>query len=351
MKIINTTYRDVTDEEFERKTPVSGLHLTSELYDDSLLHIIQHTSGTGDNAKYDSMKMNAGDFKQKIYEAVQNTFKTAYRYTHCYGESDAHNKYEDAPEGTSFKELVDYLKERDAKTPNESPKWTPAELSDKDQDGFVKHLFYDFDVLKRFTVLKFNSLNFHIDDFSDWVVRLDCMFSSLMTFHTTKQIENDEIAYSALSVNHNQNVDDQYAQMHIDTGNKISNEWTCPATGNLVVYGWLDSTSVLNNKAIPSAYCVIEANINSEWEIIGAQPVMPAKNITYVGFNIPVHKNLVIRARTGFTVGAKSGQYSNVQDGNDTLSNSVANGFKCMVYANKNYKRNEDVEEDEESGS
>jgi hypothetical protein len=45
----------------------------------------------------------------------------------------------------------------------------------------------------------------------------------------------------------------------------------------------------------------------------------------------------VIRARTGFTVGAKSSQFSNEQDGNDTLSNSTANGFKCMIFSNKNY--------------
>lgn len=346
MKILNTTYREVTDEEFERKTPVSGLQLTRELYDDSLMHVIQHIEGAGDDAKYESMKFRVGDFKQKLYEAVQNTFKTAYCDTHCNGGSATHDMDEDAPEGTSFKELVEYLKEKDAKNPNASPKFAPAEVDDTAADGFIKHLFYDFDVLKRYTVLKCNNINVHIDDYNDWLVRLDCLFSSLMTFHTTKQVENEEIEYSSLSVNHSKNVDDQYSQMKIDAGNKISNEWTCPATGNLVVYGWLDSSSVLNNKSTPSAYCVIEASINGEWEIIAVQPVTPAKSITYVGFNVPVHKDLVIRARTGFTVGAKSGQFSNEQDGNDTLSNSVANGFKCMVYSNKNYKRSEDTVED-----
>ena len=45
-----------------------------------------------------------------------------------------------------------------------------------------------------------------------------------------------------------------------------------------------------------------------------------------------VKKNLVIRARTGFICGAKSSQFPNEQDGYDTLANSRANGFKCMVY-------------------
>jgi hypothetical protein len=136
--------------------------------------------------------------------------------------------------------------------------------------------------------------------------------------------------------------------MHIEPGNKISNEWICPATGNLVVFGWLDSSEALNNKAIPSCYCVIEANINMGWEIISAQPVIPAKSITYVGFNLPVKKDLIIRARTGFTCGAKSSQYSNDQDGNDTLSNSVPNGFRCLIYSNDNYKVDEDSIESED---
>jgi hypothetical protein len=86
----------------------------------------------------------------------------------------------------------------------------------------------------------------------------------------------------------------------------------------------------------------LEGKINSDddadnWEIVAVQPVIPAKSMTYVGFNIPVKQGFVIRARTGFTVGAKSGQYSNENDGYDTLSNDTANGFKCMVFSNKDY--------------
>ena len=99
-----------------------------------------------------------------------------------------------------------------------------------------------------------------------------------------------------------------------------------------MIYGWLDSSECLNNKATPSAFCVIEGNINKNWEIISVCPVAPAKSITYVGFNLMVKKGLVIRARTGFICGVKSGQFPNEQDGYDTLANSKANGFKCMIY-------------------
>ena len=166
-----------------------------------------------------------------------------------------------------------------------------------------------------------------------------------MKFHTTIKDANQDEIRDYHSVTHYQNENTDYCQMEIKNGNKISNTWTCQGTGNLVVYGWLDSSSVLNNKAIPSAYCVLEAKINGNWEIIAAQPVMPAKSITYVGFNVPVLKNLVIRARTGFTVGAKSGQYPNAQDGYDTLSNSTANGFKCMIFSNENYNVEDETSE------
>lgn len=160
-----------------------------------------------------------------------------------------------------------------------------------------------------------------------------------MRFHTTDQ--NGE--YSKISVNHLKNENYPHCQMKIEYGNKISNTWQCPASGNLVVYGWLDSSQLLNNKAIQRAYCVIEGLINpsdsgDNWEIISVQPVIPAKTITYVGFNLLVREGLVIRARTGFTVGNGSGNFANEQDGNDTLSNSVPNGFKCMIYSSENYK-------------
>ena len=50
-----------------------------------------------------------------------------------------------------------------------------------------------------------------------------------------------------------------------------------------------------------------------------------------VNFNPSVKQTMM----PGFTVGAKSGQFSNEQDGYDTLANNTANGFKCMIYARK----------------
>lgn len=283
------------------------------------------------------MKIRGSDFKQKMYEAVQNTFKTQYWDTHCKEDKTEHSHSTEqlpiALSDASFKNMLGYLGGDQ-----------PAKIDVKDTDGFVKHIYYDFDVIKRYIVKKNNYLTGEINSISGQHNRIDCLFAPEMTFHTT-----NNGGYVSHSVTHDVTVENDYAQMHIEVGNKISNTWTCPATGNLVVYGWLDSSSILNNKAIPSAYCVLEAFItgngiqsNKRWEIISAQPVIPAKSITYVGFNVPVHKGLMIRARTGFIVGAKSSQFSNEQDGNDTLSNSVENGFKCMIFSNASYNQETD---------
>jgi hypothetical protein len=215
----------------------------------------------------------------------------------------------------------------------------PDAFDNSEPDAFIKHVYYDFDVIKRYIVLKNNRFEFDLDSIRARLDELECYFYTRMRFHTTDQ--NGE--YSKISVNHLKNENYPHCQMKIEYGNKISNTWKCPASGNLVVYGWLDSSQLLNNKAIQRAYCVIEGLINpsdsgDNWEIISVQPVIPAKTITYVGFNLLVHEGLVIRARTGFTVGNGSGNFANEQDGNDTLSNSVPNGFKCMIYSSENYK-------------
>ena len=353
MKIINQTYRNVLTDELLNKTPVSELQETKALYEQSLIHIVQHIEGTGTESKYESMKMTIKDFEQKIYEAVQNTFKTRYWDTHG-KNSVIHDQDESGlPEtlkDASFKEMVKYLG-NDA----------PPEVDALDIDGFVDHVFYDLDVVKRYIVKKNNGIGDHLGKLDEKVIEVDSGFAPYMRFFTTKS--NGEV--DSTSVNHNATENDKYCQMEIKDGNKISNEWTCPASGQLVVYGWLDSSSALNNKAIPSCYCVLEAKISrvtpvssddgtrdvsndtAEWEIISAQPVFPAKNITYVGFNVPVKEGLVIRARTGFTVGPKSGQYSNENDGFDTLANLTANGFKCMIFSNQEYKTS--TEKDTES--
>ena len=332
MKILNHIKRDETgqteaDETMSMEvTPVSKLNQTTSLNDKSLIHVVEYC----ENAQYESKKMLLSDFKEKVYQSVQNTLKTKYWDTHCSVDetSASHNKdVDNEPPGSSFKEIVAYLKKKD---------YAPDEVSTTDPDGFVNHIDYDFTVLRRYITLRDTEIQTSFRNLDTRVYDLECHFSPDMTLHSTKLNSNGDVEDVVdESINHNENDNTGYCQMSISDGNKISNTWTCPATGNLVIYGWLDSTKALNNKAIPSAYCVIEGYINKQWEVIGAQPVIPAKNITYVGFNMSVKKGLQIRARTGFTVGAKSGQYSNGQDGYDTLSNNTANGFKCMVFTDK----------------
>lgn len=341
MKIINQTYREILNTEYPiQKTSISELPDTTEIRDKSYIHLVQLLNEGSDTPKYESMKLRIDRLQNKIYEAVQNTLKTAYWDTHLdqseggdkthdYNGEDASNR----PAGSTFSEMLAYLKGRDA---------APEEIDEKDYDGFVHHVYYDFDVLKRYIVLNDDYLQSEIDSLSDRIMKAEFAFAPNMKFFTTHR-KNKTIINSNVSVNHKKNDNSTYCQMSITDGNKISNTWRCPATGNLVIYGWLDSSSCLDNNSIPSAFCVIEAKISSPtsvdgtWEIIGVQPVIPSKNITYVGFNLPVQEGLEIRARTGFTCGMKSGQYSNENDGYDTLANSTANGFKCMVYSNKDY--------------
>ena len=322
MKILNSpNYREIPeDEEIGQKTAVSELPLTSELRDKSLIHIVQFIQ----DDKYESQRMEINTFESKIYEAVQNTFKTRYSETHIHDETNE-------PSGTSFKEMLDYLDDTDM-----GEKWTipPEKPADDAIDGFVKHVNYDIEILRRYIVKKDADILGRVSTINYSLSKIDYAFADRMVISTTDQYGG----YTNESVNHLKSENDSYCQLEISPGNKISNKWTVPADGQLVVYGWLDSNKALNNKAIPSAYCVLEANINSEWEIIAVQQVNPAKNFTYVGFNVPVHQGLVIRARTGFPVGAKSSQYSNEQDGYDSLANSTANGFKCQVYSHKSYK-------------
>lgn len=339
MKILNQTYRDVLQEEYPiEKTPISDLTEATEIKDRSLIHLVQIIDEDRAEPRYESMKVRMDRFQNKVYNAVQNTLKTAYWNTHldpAEGGSKKHNFDEsgDRPAGSSFKEMVAYLA---------SKGYAPEEVDEKDWDSFVKHVYYDFDVLKRYIVLNDNNLQEEIDIINKKLIELDCYFDKTMKFHTTWLNEN-RVEYSSYSVTHRKTENNSYCQMSIKEGNKISNEWTCPATGNLVVYGWLDSTEALDNKATPSAFCVLEAKIDSptsvadKWEIIGVSAVAPAKSITYVGFNAIVREGLVIRARTGFAVGAKSGQYSNENDGYDTLANNTPNGFKCQVFSNINY--------------
>jgi hypothetical protein len=336
MKIINKTYRDVGSSEYPiQKTPISELQTATDLPYGSLIHIVKKI----DEKNYESQKMTTDTFKQKIYDAVQNTLKTSYWDTHELKEdktpSDKHDQGEDPngdrPEGTSFSDLLSFLDDKDKLTTG-NIKYVPEEVYDTDPNGFVDHLYYDFDLIKRYMVVKDGDIETDLSKLGERVDELDCYFATTMRFATTALDNNIEVVVTSDTLNHDLTENDTYCQMSIESGNKISNEWTCPASGNLVIYGWLDSSACLNNKATPSAFCVIEGNINEKWEIISVCPVTPAKSITYVGFNLMVKQGLVIRARTGFICGVKSSQFPNQQDGYDTLANSRANGFKCMIY-------------------
>ena len=342
MKILNRTYRDITGNEPSfQKTTITDLPETSELLTGSLMHVVVKVD---ENSNYESMRISTDNFKQRVYESVLNTLRTKYWDTHEYNNqkrepSKKHDVIEgpdSRPAGTSFKDLLDYLERMDEKKPTSDKNvYAPEEVPEQDPNGFIDHIYYDFDLLKRYMVAKDNEIESNITGSIAISNKIDCYFTDKMTLLPTIKDNNMEVVESNSSVNHGQTENDTYCQMSIEPGNKISNEWQCPETGNLVVYGWLDSSKCLNNKATPSAFCVLEGMINDQWEIISVQPVNPAKSITYVGFNALVKKGLTIRARTGFDVGAKSGQYSNEQDGFDTLANTTPNGFKCMIYARK----------------
>lgn len=352
MKIINKTYRDVGEGESPiQKTPITELSEATSLSQGSLIHIVSKIGGT-----YESQRMTTDTFKQKIYDSVQNTLKTSYWDTHEDKTETEHIGYEvgnqnvdSRPKGTAFRDLVQFLKKKDElreKSGEEYPIYTPDEVPMVDPNGFVDHIYYDFDLIKRYMVVKDSDIENDIDSLEDRVRELDCYFAPTMRFATTALDNNIEVVVTSETLNHNLTENDTYCQMSIESGNKISNEWTCPESGNLVIYGWLDSSACLNNKATPSAFCVIEGNINENWEIISVCPVTPAKTMTYVGFNLLVKKGLVIRARTGFVCGVKSNQFSNEQDGYDTLANSKANGFKCMIYLNEDDGKDEDEDEE-----
>ena len=331
MKIMNqTNSRTVSEDENSiQKTPISELKSTTEMFPTSLFHIVQNVSGDSESPLYESMKIKVGYVQQKMYEAVQNTFKTRYDETHSH---DGTNE----PSGTSFKEMLDYLADTDM-----GEKWTfpPEKPAEDAVDGFVKHVNYDIEILRRYIVKKDADILGSVSTIHLTLSKIDYAFASTMVLTST----NKDGGATHISVNHRKTENDSFCQMKIEVGNKISNKWIVPADGQLVVYGWLDSSKLLNNKATPGAFCVLEGKINStdgydNWEILSVCSVAPAKNMTYVSFNVPVHQGLEIRARTGFTVGAKSSQYSNEQDGYDSLANSTANGFKCQVYSHRNYK-------------
>ena len=321
MKILNQKTK-TADYPFQT-TSVYELEPTSDLFPESYIHIVQ-LIGQG----YSSRKMKIGGFTSKVYQAVNNTFKVEYWRLHNH-VSPAEDENVDREEDTqeySFVKMIEYLNS------DGSDIHAPDKI-DFTKSKFVDHVNYDFAILRRYVVRKYSELQDNIDKNKIRIDELDYMFASNMTITTTGR--NNTVIHDSVNHKNGENEDQWDAcQLEIKDGNKISTKtWFVPETGMLVAYGWLDSSEALNNKAIPSSYCVLEGKINGTWEIIGVQSVVPAKTLTYVGFTLPVKKGLEIRARTGFTVGVKSGQFGNETDGYDTLSNSTPNGFKCQVFS------------------
>lgn len=332
MKIMNKATREATDE--IRKTPVSDLPSTDQIPAGSLIHLVTKSSDGG----YHSKKMLVEVFQDKTYLAVDNTFKVYYHCLHDHGQSSTTE---------SFRKMAERLVEAEkapelakvTKSDNVGPSRTTVEMgsdfAELESAKFVEHVNYDFEVVSRYVLLVEEELNEGLEGLTDAVNGVDYLFQSKMRL-TTRDSKGDVVSKSVM---HDTSVDESLVQMKIDEGNRISNEWEVPATGNLVIWGWLDSSGVLNNKALPSCYCSIQAKIQNlggeaaQWETVAVQPVIPAKTFTYVGFNLAVHQGLTIRVKTGFAVGAKSGQFSNEQDGYDTLADSTVNGFKCQVYS------------------
>lgn len=113
---------------------------------------------------------------------------------------------------------------------------------------------------------------------------------------------------------------------------KTSSPFTCPATGMLTLYGWLDSSNVQNIKYLPSAWCALEGYIGNKWEILQLQTVVPAKQFSYVSFCVPVVKDLVVRLELGFVPGEASGRYDRSKIP-ESLANTQPNAFLGGVYS------------------
>lgn len=339
MKIVNSIIRDSDNSgsTIQQTTRIEDLTESSELIDDSLFLIACNNSDN--NNSYTAQKIEAGTLKNKLFESVQNEFKTSYWNLHI-TDTDVtgdttHASYLLDTDKSSINPFSDKYQDI-CKYIVSYVKNNYNDLEDlKRSDNFTRHLNYDFETLTRYVIGSDNELRGLINSVDKRIDEAACHFAPEMTL-TTTDYNDKSVNKSVINDRNVDNNDEEHCQMTISDGQVLSTEWKVPATGNLVVYGWLDSSEVLNNKAIPSSYCVLEAKINGNWEVIGIQSVIPAKNITYVGFNALVKKDLEIRVRTGFPVGAKSGQYAGEQDGFNTISNNTPNGFKCQVFSIKN---------------
>lgn len=189
---------------------------------------------------------------------------------------------------------------------------------------------------------------------SQWMKRLDdrlselentkLAFSSTMDFHTTMARFVDERG-SIEGIDRTQTISAAYRDPSSGVnsngfvvafwqGSKISTSYTCQEDGMLTLYGWLDSSNVQNIKYLPSAWCALEGKIRGQWEILSIQSVIPAKQFSYVGFCVPVLKNLTIRLELGFIPGEASGRYDHDKIP-ESLANTQPNAFLGGVYSPK----------------
>lgn len=95
---------------------------------------------------------------------------------------------------------------------------------------------------------------------------------------------------------------------------RTSEECICPQSGNLVMYGWLAD----NGNVDPSAaWVALEAYSNTVlegggWIIVALQPWIQGtkhSNLQYVGFNVPVAKDMKLRVTTGFDLNYTNSTY------------------------------------------
>lgn len=147
-------------------------------------------------------------------------------------------------------------------------------------------------------------------------------------------------------------VDQQsFYQWHIDEGQRDSEQYIDPETGsgdvvtvnetgNLVVYGWFASNSIVQaQEAWVGLFGKIHVgNSNNEkWIALQVQPWVVGSNsqiLQYVGFNIPVMKGLQLKVMTGFPV---NGTNSGTQRGNTLLFKSEGNIINtCVGYVVSN---------------
>lgn len=188
MKIIDQTIRDA-NYPFQT-TSVFDLPPTSDLIPESYIHIVQFIDGG-----YSSRKMHIGNFTNKVYQAVNNTFKVEYWRLHNHYadsiDSEGNKPKDEDDKEYSFIKMIEYLDS------DGSDIHAPDRI-DFTKSNFVEHVNYDFAILRRYIVRKDNELQGKIDANKNSIDDLDCFFNSDMTITTTSR--NNTLSHN--SVNH-----------------------------------------------------------------------------------------------------------------------------------------------------